>query len=398
MTICEERGSFGAPLARHYSRFAVSERLLLTGHSHQAWPDCAFDAQQRAWLDAAELVDRKWERAFAVASRVRDGFARLMEDREGHIALGPSTHDMVIRFLSALPLAARPRIVTTDGEFHSLRRQLDRLAEAGIEIVRIPAAPERTVGERLAAAVDDRTAAVAASYVFFKTGRLAGDLRPLTSACDRHGAALLIDAYHALNVVPFSVPDLGLANAFVVGGGYKYCQLGEGNCFLRFPPDCAMRPIVTGWFAEFDVIADSGAAPLVPYGDGPGRFAGSTYDPASHYRAAEVFDFFRRQGLTVASLRAESQRQIGLLAKAFDDLDLSENMARRDRAAPLEEIGGFLVIESPVAGDLCDRLAKMGVRADSRGTSLRLGPAPYLTDSQLFDAMSRLRDAVNLLS
>ena len=40
-------------LARHYSRFRVSERVLLTGHSHQAWPDVAFSAQKQAWTDAA---------------------------------------------------------------------------------------------------------------------------------------------------------------------------------------------------------------------------------------------------------------------------------------------------------------------------------------------------------
>ena len=49
------------PLASHYSRFHVAERLLLTGHSHQAWPDVSFDAQQQAWLDAAEFVDALFE-------------------------------------------------------------------------------------------------------------------------------------------------------------------------------------------------------------------------------------------------------------------------------------------------------------------------------------------------
>jgi kynureninase len=38
------------PLAADYSRFRVGERLLLTGHSHQAWPDVGFAAQQQAWL------------------------------------------------------------------------------------------------------------------------------------------------------------------------------------------------------------------------------------------------------------------------------------------------------------------------------------------------------------
>ena len=64
------------PLARHYSRFRVAERILLTGHSHQAWPDVAFDAQQQAWLDAAACVDDKWERAEEKAAAVRSGFAR----------------------------------------------------------------------------------------------------------------------------------------------------------------------------------------------------------------------------------------------------------------------------------------------------------------------------------
>src|SRR5512143_1119634 len=116
-------------LAPFYTRFRVSERLLLTGHSHQAWPDCGFDGQQRAWLDAAEFLDRKWEQAFGKAEIVRNGFARLLDDTDGEIALGASTHELVVRFLSALPLRTRPRIVSTDGEFHSLRRQLDRLGE-----------------------------------------------------------------------------------------------------------------------------------------------------------------------------------------------------------------------------------------------------------------------------
>jgi kynureninase len=51
-------------LAEYYSKFKVSERLLFTGHSHQAWPDCGFEGQKEAWFDAAEFVDDKWEKAF----------------------------------------------------------------------------------------------------------------------------------------------------------------------------------------------------------------------------------------------------------------------------------------------------------------------------------------------
>ena len=99
---------YAAPnaLAPHYSRFRVAERLLLTGHSHQAWPDEAFEAHADAWLDAARYVDDKWEHAFAQAQHVRDGFARLLGDAGGGIALAPNTHELVVRLLSALPLRA----------------------------------------------------------------------------------------------------------------------------------------------------------------------------------------------------------------------------------------------------------------------------------------------------
>src|SRR4029453_3395327 len=252
-------------LARHYSRFKVAERLLLTGHSHQAWPDVGFEAQQQAWLDAAEFVDAKWERAAQQASLVQAGFRRLLGDPDGDIALGQNTHELVTRLLSALPLRDRPKLVTTDGEFHTIRRQLDRLAEAGLEIVKTPARPADTLAERLAVAVDDRTACVLVSSVLFETAEIVPGLDLVATRCARRGAALLVDAYHHLNVVPFDVRSLGFAEAFVTGGGYKNCQLGEGNCFLRVPPGCQLRPVLTGWFSEFEArdrrASDEGASP-----------------------------------------------------------------------------------------------------------------------------------------
>jgi kynureninase len=381
-------------LAHHYSRFRVSERLLLTGHSHQAWPDRGFEAHAAAWLDAARYVDDKWDHAFAQAERVREGFARLLGDAGGGIALAPNTHELVVRLLSALPLGARPRLVTTDGEFHTIRRQLDRLEEEGLEVIRVPEAPLESLATRLRRAVDDRTALVLVSAVFFDTGRIARGLGEVAASCRRHGARFLLDAYHALNVVPVSLADEGLDDAFVVGGGYKYCQLGEGNCFLRIPYDTDLRPVVTGWYSEFTALAERQRPGQVAYGEGGDRFAGATYDPTSHYRAAAVFDFFQEEGLTPALLREVSQHQIGLLASAFDALDLDPAVATRDRTVPLSDVGGFLALRSPAATSLAKRLHARGVLTDARGQVLRLGPAPYLSDRQLHDAIALLGEVV----
>ena len=239
-------------LAHHYSRFRVAERLLLTGHSHQAWPDVAEEGILEAFADAALEVDAKWEKAFAKADEVRAGFRALLDDPSADYALDANTHALVIRFLSAIDLRRRPRLVTTDSEFHTLRRQLTRLAEEGVEVVRVPAAPVDTLAARLAGAIDPRTSAVLVSAVLFDTSRIVPHLADLAAACHAAEVELLVDAYHALGVVPFTVAANGLDHAWITGGGYKYLQLGEGNCFLRLPAHAAsLRPVITGWFAEF---------------------------------------------------------------------------------------------------------------------------------------------------
>jgi kynureninase len=383
------------PLAAHYSRFRVADRLLLTGHSHQAWPDVGFEAQQRAWLDAAELVDEKWGRASEMADRVKAHWARLLEDEAAHMALGQNTHELVTRLLSALPLDRRRKLVTTDGEFHTIRRQLDRLAELSFDVVKVPARPADALADRLAAAVDDRTACVLVSSVLFETAEIVPGLDRLASSCARHGATLLVDAYHHVNVVPFDVRGMGLEQAFVTGGGYKYCQLGEGNCFLRVPPGCDMRPVLTGWFAEFGALQHAGPR-AVEYGKDAAAFGGATYDPTSHYRAAAVFDFHVAQGLTPARLREISRHQVGLLTQEFERLDLDPARARVEPMSA-DRRAGFLAIRSPHAGALHAALRAAGVLSDFRGERLRLGPAPYLSDDQLRAAVAALGTAARTI-
>ena len=204
----------------------------------------------------------------------------------------------------------------------------------------------------------------------------------------------MVDAYHHLNALPFSLAHLGLEQAFVVGGGYKYCQLGEGNCFLRVPPGCTLRPVLTGWFAEFGALADGERPDRVAYAEGHGRFAGATYDPVSHYRAEAVIDFFRDQAMSPERLRALSQRQVRHLAGAIDALDLDPVLLTRDRNVPLAELGGFLALSTPRAAEMAKGLRRRGVSSDVRGNTLRLGPAPYVTTVQLDDAVDRLAEVV----
>lgn len=383
-------------LSDYYKKFNVSGRLLFTGHSHQAWPDCAFEAQKQAWEDAALFVDDKWERAFTKAEEVKHGYQKLLNDDSGFITLSSNTHELLIRFLSALPLKQKPKLITTDGEFHTVRRQLDRLAEEKIEIVKVDSKSSNHV-EEIINKCDDRTTAVILSAVFFQSSVIVQNLSELADFCKNKNIFLLVDAYHALNVIPFSIKELKLESAFIIGGGYKYCQLGEGNCFLRFPKDCELRPVITGWFSEFTALAHKKNSSEVIYGSGSDLFAGATYDPTSHYRAAEVFSFFEKMHLTPQFLRDVSQHQINLLAKKFDELNLNENIISRNKNIELKNIAGFLVLTSERASDICIGLKQRGVLTDFRGSALRFGPAPYISDYQIEQAIQVLGKVVDSL-
>lgn len=392
------------PLAPYYQKFAVDARVLLTGHSHQAWPDCAEEGVLEAFADAARHVDDKWALAEAKAEQVRAGFARRLDDPDGGYVLGQNVHELGLRWLSALPsyrdgagLSQKRPILTTDQEFHSLRRQLDRLSEYGIAIHKEPMAGDicARLAERVAAQPGGGFGAVVVSAVSYKEGLHIAGLGELARACAAAQTPLLIDAYHAVNVLPLSVRQEGLATAFITGGGYKYCQLGEGNCFLRLPAGHSGRPGITGWFADVPNLATaaSAGARKVAYPEGIGSYAGSTYDPTSHYRAARVLKFFADSGLTVKVLRRISQRQMARLCAGIESLGLPEQQVglhNKEGPIAVSERAGFLALTIQDAGKWAAALRRHNVYCDARESTLRFGPAPYVSDAQLDAAVAAL--------
>ena len=379
-------------LRSHYAAFltrpaGARPRLLLTGHSHQAWPDVAREGLLEAFTLAAEHVDDKWGAVFAAQDELRSHIARRIGGQPGELAFAPNTHELVVRFLSALPLAKRQHIVTTTGEFHSAFRQLRRLAEEGVDVTFVPAEPAPTLAERLADAVTERTSAVVVSTVLFGTGTVVPGLAELVERAGRAGAHVLLDAYHAFDIVPFTVPE----RAFLVSGGYKYAQWGEGMCFLRVPAGCELRPVYTGWFAGYADLADRRTDGAVSYAsDGATRFAGSTFDPASTFRARAVARFFEAHAMTVDALRATSLMQTARILAQVHDLPgiaIATPLADADR-------GGFVALRTPRARELSAQLREDGVFTDARGDILRLGPAPYLTDDEIDEAVRLLRARV----
>ena len=78
---------------------------------------------------------------------------RLGSDDPSAIVFSSNTHDFLVRLFSAAPRGSgQLRVLTSDGEFHSARRQLARWEEAGtVTVERVPTEPFDSFGERFLA-------------------------------------------------------------------------------------------------------------------------------------------------------------------------------------------------------------------------------------------------------
>ncbi|MFM5953098.1 MAG: class V aminotransferase, partial [Novosphingobium sp.] len=171
---------------------AAPERLHFAAHSHHLWPDASFAGQIAAWEDAAMLADHKWDRIFAeVIPEAQRHIARELHLPDPPtIAFAPNTHDLLVRIVSALPVK-RPRVLASDGEFHSFRRQSLRWAEAGrIDLTTVPL--DALVETARQGAFD----LIFASQVQFNTGRILGGIAELAALARPDGPWVVIDGYH----------------------------------------------------------------------------------------------------------------------------------------------------------------------------------------------------------
>jgi kynureninase len=376
--------------ASHFSRFleAAPGRLHVAAHSHHPWPDVTFDAQQQAWLDAARLVDDKWDEVFGsvlpeaaghIAGRLR------LPDPEA-IAFAPSTHALVMRLLSCLTPPVR--ILTTDSEFHSFARQAARLEEDGLAAVhRVAVEPFPSFAERFAtAAAAGGHDLVYFSQVFFNSAYVVPSLADVVAAVASADALVVVDGYHAFMAVPTDLSAIA-DRAFYLAGGYKYAMAGEGACFAHCPPGYAERPRDTGWFAGFSQLS-AGSPGEVAYASGGARLFGATFDPTGLYRFNAVQRWLDGLGVDVPDIHAHVQRLQDRFLSAGPHPDLVPPGDPSTGTAG--ERGHFLTFRLPDAAAVQVALHAAGVITDHRDDRLRIGFGLYHDAGDVDELLHRL--------
>lgn len=344
---------------------ADPERLHFAAHSHHLWPDASFGGQVEAWADAARLADNKWGRIMGpVWHEAQAHIARELHLPDpATIAFSPNTHDFLVRIFSAIP--RRPvRVLASDGEFHSFRRQMARWVEAGeAELVTAAA------GDLVSAAEAGGFDLVFASHVLFNSGAIVGDLARLAALARPEGPWVVIDGYHGFMAVETDLSAVA-DHIFYIAGGYKYAMAGEGVCFLHAPPGFAPRPLITGWYAAFDNLALPPGA--VGYAADGGRFLGSTFDPSGLYRFNAVRRMLDSEGLTTAMIAAH----VAALQHRFVKADAMAGFALLN---PLGEgpHARFLAYRGAEAMALHAALEAQNIITDVRGDVLRIGFGLY---------------------
>jgi selenocysteine lyase/cysteine desulfurase len=356
----------------HFTRFlgAKPGRLHFAAHSHHPWPDVSFAAQQRAWLDAAEMMDDKWEHIFGVviprtATRVA-GALGLSDPTT--LTFAPNSHDFLVRIFSCLDPPVR--ILSTDAEFHSFTRQSRRWEEAGLAIVdRVTAEPFETFTERFTrearAGVHDL---IYLSQVFFDSGFVVPDLDRIVAAVPEDRAFVVIDGYHGFMALPTHLGAIQ-DRVFYLAGGYKYAMAGEGTCFLHSPVGYGRRPVDTGWYAGFGQL-ETGVGDHVPYATDGSRFAGATFDPSGIYRLDAVLTWLESEGMTPTSIHSH--------VRSLQEHFLAGGPGPGELLPPRQhKRGNFLSFRSDRAGDTYRSLHDRGVITDFRGDRLRIGFGIY---------------------
>jgi selenocysteine lyase/cysteine desulfurase len=375
---------------------AAPGRLHFAAHSHHLWPDASFEGQVECWEDAAAQADHKWDKIMdEVWPEAQAHVAAEMGSGDpSAIVFASNTHDFLIRLAAACPRrnGSALRVLTSDGEFHSARRQMARWAETGeVVLTKVAAEPFDDFSERFLAAVEAGAHdLILVSQLLFNSGRVFEPVAQLAALASPEGPWVVIDSYHAFMAIERPVSPAIAASAFVLGGGYKYAMAGEGMGFMHCPPRFGERPPITGWFAEFgELTAPPGSS--VGYTRDAMRFMGATFDASALYRFNAIQRMLKENGITTARMAArvaglQAALLEGITGSALGDAELLNPLADGAHAR-------FLAFRDGRAQRWCAELDSKGIVTDVRGDVLRIGFGLYHDDEDveaLIGAVCRL--------
>ncbi len=356
------RGEFPILQTRTYlnscSLGALSRRSMgYLGEYQALWNTMGASAWYELWLGRiAEL---------------RRGVAELWNARETEVAFAPSVSGALATVTSAIDYSKRNRVVVSELDFPTLVYHF--LAKPEVEVVRVPS--DDGVGiapERWAEYVDERTAAVATSHVFYGTGYVQ-ELEPIARAAHDAGALFLVDGYQAMGQIPVD-PRASGADIYV-SGPLKWMLGGPGLAFLWVREELipSLEPTVVSWFGAEDQFS-FGLEAFTPRADAA-RFSLGTPAVPTVYTALGGVEIIREVGMEAvrARIAALTEHLVTMLREAGWPLRISDSAEHRS---------GIVMVRVDDSVATVSALAERGIIVDKRGEYVRVSPHFYNTGEE----------------
>jgi kynureninase len=183
-------------------------------------------------------------------AKARQKFAAIIGAQVHEVAIAPSVSVALSSIATALDYSKRNNVVMTDMDFPTLAYQWLVKERLGVEC-RFVESPDRihTPPELFEGQVDNKTALVATSRVFFTSGYIQ-DVRAVADIAHKHGAYVLIDDYQGTGQIPIDVIKMDID--FLVTGTLKWLMGGPGLAFVYIREGLIpqLQPTITGWFGH----------------------------------------------------------------------------------------------------------------------------------------------------
>lgn len=330
-------------------------RAAITQHL-DLWEEYGASAWYKIWLGECAALRATSERLFNAPA--------------GSVALAPSVGVALSSIGSALDYTRRPKVITTALDFPTIPYQW--LARRDVEVVMLPSDDGIAVPlERYAAAIDERTALVATSHVFFASGTIQ-PVSEIARLAHASGALCLIDGYQAAGQIPVDVVTDEVD--FYLTGGLKWLLGGTGIVEMYVRPSLAtqLEPTVTGWFAHERQFAFDAAH--FSYAPDARRFEIGTPALAAVYAAHAGMQIILEYGPT--AIRAREIELVSDLVGRLHEIGCSLTMIDDP-----QQHAGIVMIRTPDHARIVTDLAAKNIIVDHRPGHVRVSPFFYNTEA-----------------
>jgi selenocysteine lyase/cysteine desulfurase len=348
----------------------------------------AREAAEAAWRRCAQPWLIRADDWFTEAEERRALFARLAGVDADGVALVPATSYGLAVAAANLTAAPGQRVLVLAEDYPSNYYTWQRFARrTGATLVAVARADGQRWAEALLEALDERTAVVAVLAVHWTDGALV-DLDAVAARAREVGAAVVVDASQALGAMPL---DLAAARPdFLVSVGYKWLLGPFGLGYLYVAPEHRDGvPLEENWISR---LGSEDFARLVDYQD-PYQPGARRFDVGqrTHFETTPMAIAALRQLLDweVPRVAATLRRTTGRIEEQVRALGLT--LTSPDRGPHLLGIR----LPAPARERVAAALARAGVFAALRGSSLRVSPHLWTTEEDVGRLLAALAAALD---